>query len=101
MTDRPLFQNTDEQEAVYAPQETADDAARERAMVEEGTLGENRAAGGTDDAVAGAGDDVGGALPLPGPGATGVLGPMGNISSSGSNPTVGSMADDDEDQSGR
>ena len=98
MSEKPLFQNTDEQEAAYAPQETASDAARERAIVEEGTLGENRAAGGTDDAVANS-DELGGAIPIPGPGATGALNPMGTVS--GSSAPAGRADADDEDESGR
>ena len=42
MNDRPLFTNTDEQEAAYAPQELpADQQARVRA--DEGTYGDNTA----------------------------------------------------------
>ncbi|HSH78410.1 MAG TPA: hypothetical protein VLA19_07750 [Herpetosiphonaceae bacterium] len=60
MSDRPLFTNQEAQEAAYAPQESADPEQRQRAMAEEGTLGENRAGGGTDDATA----DVPAAAPV-------------------------------------
>ena len=101
MSDQPLFQNTDEQERVYAPQETADPEAREAALVEEGTLSENRAAGGTNDDAFLSTDDTGGVAPIPGPGATGALNPMGNVSSSGSGSPLGRADAEDEDDSGR
>ncbi len=88
MSERPLFQNTDEQEAAYAPQETANEAAQDRAIVEEGTLGENRGAGTGEG---------GGVAPMPGPGATSALNPMGNISSSGSTSPIGRADAHDED----
>ena len=52
MSDSPLFTNQEAQEAAYAPQESADPEQQQRAMVEEGTLGENRAAGASSDATA-------------------------------------------------
>ena len=89
MADQPLFQNTDEQEAAYAPQETANPAAQEAVLAEEGTLGENRAAGGAGD------DSAGAAVPLPGPGATGAFHNMGNISGSGTSSGATRIDDDD------
>ncbi|HSH77918.1 MAG TPA: hypothetical protein VLA19_05220 [Herpetosiphonaceae bacterium] len=91
MSDRPLFPNTDEQEAVYAPQESADPEETNRALVEEGTLSENRAGtGGGDDA----GNTV---IPLPGPGGAGAGtgGAMGDAS--GSTRTGLTRFDDDND----
>ena len=87
MDDKPLFQNMDEQEAAYAPQETPDAANRERALAEEGTLSENRA---------GDMDDQGTPLPIPGPGMSGALHNMGNLSSANTSP-VGVVGDDDDE----
>ena len=86
MAERPLFQNSDEQEAAYAPQETADDASRDRALAEEGTTGENRAADTGDQGMA---------MPIPGPGMSGALHNMGNLSSAPTSP-VGAVGDDDD-----
>ena len=87
MAEQPLFQNMDEQEAAYAPQETPDAANRERALAEEGTLTENRA---------GDMDDQGTPLPIPGPGMSGALHNMGNLSSANTSP-VGVVGDDDDE----
>ena len=87
MAEQPLFQNMDEQEAAYAPQETPDAANRERALVEEGTLSENR----TGDM-----DNQGTALPIPGPCMSGALNNMGNLSSSNTSP-IGAVGDDNDD----
>ena len=87
MDEKPLFQNMDEQEAAYAPQETSDAANRERALAEEGTLTENRA---------GDMDNQGTSLPIPGPGMSGALNNMGNLSSSNTSP-VGAVGDDSDD----
>lgn len=91
MSDRPLFTNTDEQEAAYAPQHSGNSEDAERAQLEEGTLSENRAgAGGGDDA----GNTV---VPLPGPGGAGAGtgGAMGDIN--GSARTGLTRYDDDSD----
>lgn len=80
MSDRPLFTNQEAQEAAYAPHESADPEQRQRAMIEEGTLGENRAAGVDSDATA----DVPAAAP---------------VASVGTNPS-GQMAPSNAEQAG-
>jgi hypothetical protein len=87
MAEKPLFQNADEQEAVFAPQETADDGQTERVLAEEGTTRENRAAGSAHQGTA---------LPIPGPGVSGALNNMGNISSGTASP-IGAIDSDDDD----
>jgi hypothetical protein len=91
MAEQPLFQNTDEQEAAYAPQETADDRSRERALVEEGTTGENRVAGTEQNDTR---------LPIPGPGMSAALHPMGNLDSANTSP-IGVVGSDDDDTRNR
>jgi hypothetical protein len=88
MADKPLFQDTDAQEAVFAPQETADENNRERALAEEGTTHENRAADTEQTDTA---------MPIPGPGMSGAIHPMGNLSSANTSP-VGMVDSDDDDQ---
>ena len=89
MADQPLFQNSDAKESAYAPQEIEGGAAQDKAMLEEGTLGENRAAGGS-------GDNSGVDVPLPGPGAAGAIHNIGNISGSGT--SLGGTEIDDDDR---
>ena len=83
MSDKPLFQNADEQEAAYAPQQSPDEAVQDAVQADE--VGSGDATGG----------DGGANLPLPGPGAAGAgAGQFGTHNASGV-PFVGSTNDDD------
>ena len=81
MSEAPLFQNTDEQESEYAPQDASE-------AVDQHLAGPNNVSGT-------------GALPIPGPGASGAIHNMGQVSSSGTSPAYGAGAQphdkDDED----
>ncbi len=83
MSDRPLFQNTDEQEAAYGAEPGPE------AAIEDQGGGDNDSSYMADDTGTG-----GTALPLPGPGASGALNNVGQLSSG---PIVGAVNDDDED----
>ena len=83
MSDRRLFNNTDEQEKAYAPEHSPDRVGQTRAAVEEGTLDDNH------DAVARSDwDDSTVAMPLPGP--SGAIPGVGGLSGATSGaPPVG------------
>ena len=84
MSDQPLFQNADEQEAVYAPQQMANDA-------DGGTTGDTTDEIGVPAAGAGLLGQTGGGA------STGLVG--GSPSATGS--TVGAAAPEDETRGDR
>ena len=84
MSERPLFQNTDEQEAAYAPQQRPEDGVADQVAADEGA-GDNRPA---DGAVALPVAATGGAVNSGGPGyAGGTAGTTGGMV-----PAVGAVA---------
>jgi len=86
MSDKPLFQNTDEQEAAYAPQQLPAGSPQERdAVIEEGDTGGVRVG-----AAAIAPDGGGGALA--GGGGTGQLGTSGQNNAPAAGPAIAGVA---------
>jgi hypothetical protein len=98
MADRPLFQNTDEQEQAYAPQQRPEGDAQAMVQADEG-IGAGAAAG--DDAQGAiSGGGGGGAMLIPGPGASGMLqGNAGDVSGTTAYGASPSDLDDDDNRS--
>ena len=96
MADRPLFQNTDEQEQAYAPQQRPEGDAQAMVQADEGT-----GAGAGDDAQGAiSGGWGGGAMLIPGPGASGMLqGNAGDVSGTTAYGASPSDLDDDDNRS--
>jgi hypothetical protein len=82
--DEPLFKDTDAQESTYAPNPATDPATRERIEADDGS----RDQGDSTEAGKGA------VLPAPGPGMSGTLHNMGQIS--GATPAIAFDTDQDE-----
>ena len=98
MSDRPLFQNADEQERAYAPQQRPEGDAQAMVQADDG-LGAGGAAG--DDAQGAiSGGGAGGAMPIPGPGASGMLqGTAGDVSGTTAYGASPANLDDDDTRS--